>query len=62
LTHRRAPRRHEDAAAILGLLLGYSEERQATLTAEGAFGADFVERPTSSDDVNERSIKEGTDV
>jgi crotonobetainyl-CoA:carnitine CoA-transferase CaiB-like acyl-CoA transferase len=44
LTHRRAPRRHEDADAILGGLLGYSAELQATRSAEGAFGADFSER------------------
>ena len=46
-THRRAPRRHEDAEVILGNLLGYSEELQATLSAEGAFGPDFVEKSST---------------
>lgn len=46
-THRRAPRRHEDAGVILGNLLGYSEELQATLSAEGAFGPDFVEESST---------------
>ena len=41
-THRRAPRRHEDANAVLGLLLGYSEQHRAALGAEGAFGVDRV--------------------
>ena len=48
--HRRAPRRHEDADAVLGLLLGYSEELRATLADEGAFGADFV--PGNSSGLN----------
>ena len=42
-THRRAPRRHEDADAVLGLLLGYSEEHRGALAGEGAFGADYVD-------------------
>ena len=46
-TYRRAPRRHEDAGAVLGDLLGYSEERQSTLAAQGAFGIDFAEEPSS---------------
>jgi crotonobetainyl-CoA:carnitine CoA-transferase CaiB-like acyl-CoA transferase len=46
-THRRAPRRHEDADAVMGLLLGYSEERRAALAAEGAFGADYVAQGSS---------------
>lgn len=36
--HRRAPRRNEHAAEILGGLLGYDSERIARLGAEGAFG------------------------
>jgi crotonobetainyl-CoA:carnitine CoA-transferase CaiB-like acyl-CoA transferase len=40
-TYRRAPRRHEDADAVLGNLLGYSEGHRASLAGEGAFGADF---------------------
>ena len=38
--HRRAPRRHEDAAAILAGLLGYDDAVIDELTAQGAFGAD----------------------
>ena len=47
VTHRRAPRRHEDANAVLGLLLGYSEQHQAALSADGAFGAESVARSSS---------------
>ncbi len=39
--HRRAPLRHEDAAEVLGTLLGYSPEQQVHLATEGAFGAHF---------------------
>ena len=41
-THRRAPRRHEDADAVMCELLGYTEERRAELASEGAFGSDYV--------------------
>jgi len=37
--HRRAPRRHQDAPAVLGGLLGYSDDRVAELARAGAFGA-----------------------
>lgn len=46
-THRRAPRRHEDADAVMGTLLGYSEEHRATLAAGGAFGTDYVTQSLS---------------
>ncbi|MET7399284.1 CoA transferase [Dactylosporangium sp. NPDC005572] len=36
--YRRAPRRHEDAADVLGELLGYDSARVAALTDNGAFG------------------------
>jgi crotonobetainyl-CoA:carnitine CoA-transferase CaiB-like acyl-CoA transferase len=62
-THRRAPRRHEDADAILGDLLGYSKERQVALSSDGAFGADFIEqRPTTSFGLDEVSTTEDTSV
>ncbi|KAA0232651.1 MAG: Acetyl-CoA:oxalate CoA-transferase [Acidimicrobiales bacterium] len=38
LVHRRAPRLHEDAAHVLGHLLGYDDTRVASLTEQGAFG------------------------
>jgi crotonobetainyl-CoA:carnitine CoA-transferase CaiB-like acyl-CoA transferase len=38
-SHRRAPRRHEDAQDILIGLLGYEEARVVQLTRAGAFGA-----------------------
>ncbi len=47
-TYRRAPRRHEDAGAVLGELLGYSKERQATLAAQGTFGIDFSAEESSA--------------
>jgi crotonobetainyl-CoA:carnitine CoA-transferase CaiB-like acyl-CoA transferase len=37
--HRRAPRPNEDAADVLGGLLGYDADRIARLTNERAFGA-----------------------
>jgi crotonobetainyl-CoA:carnitine CoA-transferase CaiB-like acyl-CoA transferase len=36
--HRRAPRRHEDAAYVLGDLLGYDDARIERLEQAGAFG------------------------
>jgi len=55
-THRRAPRRHEDADAILGDLLGYSEELRSELSADGAFGADFSgARSTKCERMDEQS-------
>jgi len=39
-SHRRAPRRHEDAQDILVDLLGYDEAQVSELTATGAFGAE----------------------
>lgn len=38
LRHRRAPRRNEHAREILAGLLGYDEQRIASLRASGAFG------------------------
>jgi crotonobetainyl-CoA:carnitine CoA-transferase CaiB-like acyl-CoA transferase len=38
-SHRRAPRRDEDADAILHDLLGYDADAVARLAAAGAFGA-----------------------
>src|SRR5665213_324186 len=56
-THRRAPRRHEDADAILGDLLGYSEQFRSELSADGAFGADFSgASSTKCERMNEKSI------
>ena len=51
-THRRAPRRHEDASAVLGDLLGYSEEQQTQLASDGAFGADFAPASPESGESN----------
>jgi crotonobetainyl-CoA:carnitine CoA-transferase CaiB-like acyl-CoA transferase len=59
VTHRRAPRRHEDADAVLGNLLGYSEELRATLAAEGAFGADFMAKSSSELDATGEMSKTG---
>jgi crotonobetainyl-CoA:carnitine CoA-transferase CaiB-like acyl-CoA transferase len=58
-THRRAPRRHEDAGAVLGELLGYSEERQATLAAQGAFGIDFAAEESSELNSTSEDIRTG---
>lgn len=40
-THRRAPRRHEDASEILTKLLDYSPAEVAELATNGAFGEAF---------------------
>jgi crotonobetainyl-CoA:carnitine CoA-transferase CaiB-like acyl-CoA transferase len=40
--HRRAPRRHEDAAYVLGEVVGYDESTIARAASEGAFGAEFA--------------------
>lgn len=40
VVQRSAPERNQDAPGILEELLGYSEERQATLQSEGAFGTE----------------------
>jgi crotonobetainyl-CoA:carnitine CoA-transferase CaiB-like acyl-CoA transferase len=39
VTHRRAPKRNEDAEHVLAGLLGYDADRVAELAAAGAFGA-----------------------
>jgi crotonobetainyl-CoA:carnitine CoA-transferase CaiB-like acyl-CoA transferase len=40
IAHRRAPQRHEHAAELLGDLLGYDDDKVASLAAGGAFGAE----------------------
>jgi crotonobetainyl-CoA:carnitine CoA-transferase CaiB-like acyl-CoA transferase len=45
--HRRGPRRDEDAAAILGEVLGYEPQRISELRRRGAFGSESSKEGTT---------------